>query len=53
MKRRKGFTLVEVILTLALISIVVLGGTNLINICNKRTSIDYEWVWCPIEHSYS
>lgn len=30
MKRRKGFTLVEVILTLALISIVVLGGTNLI-----------------------
>lgn len=30
MKRRKGFTLVEVILTIALVGMVILGGTNLI-----------------------
>ena len=42
MKRRKGFTLVEVVLTIALISMVVLGGTNLVTfgIRGHRLSMD-------------
>lgn len=39
MKSEKGFTLIEVLLTIALLSIVILGGTNLLTFSIKGHSL--------------